>query len=89
MTQQKASSSTPHEDLRDRLEFIRTAADALNGLSSMLQSEHLAGDVPLVSARRAEAAAIFRFFGEALRQPALKAYDDVDRIERASHGVQS
>ena len=74
------------DDLYARLQFIQFAADALKGLASLMQPMHSSGDEQLNLALRSEATAVFRFFGEALKDPAEEAYNDAERLERAAKG---
>lgn len=74
------------DDLYNRLQFIKVAGEALRGIASMMRPEYLAADEPLNETRRSDAAAIFRFFGEALEGPAGEAHADLERLERAAKG---
>ena len=75
------------DDLRARLEFIQRASEALRGLGAMMQPEH--GDFPMNNAYSSNAAAVFRFFGEALFDPTCEAYADMERLERAARGERT
>jgi hypothetical protein len=74
------------DDLYGRLQFIKLAGEALRGIASMMRPEYLSADEPLNETRRSDAAAIFRFFGEALEGPAGEGYTDLERLERAAKG---
>lgn len=75
------------DDLRCRLEFIQRAGEALRGIGAMMQPEH--GDFQMNNAFSSNAAAVFRFFGEALFDPACEAYADMERLERAARGERT
>jgi hypothetical protein len=55
----------------------------------MMRPESNEEDYQMNMTRIAEAGAIFRFFGEALRDPAIEAFNDMERLQRAARGEPS
>lgn len=72
------------DDLQWRLQFLQLGADALKGLGILMEASGSEGQIE--SRPRTEVAAIFRFFGEALYTPAIDAYSDMERLQRAAKG---
>ena len=75
------------DDLTAHLEFIQLGIAALKGIGAMLQPE--THDQQLNAAHSSDAAAVFEFFGEALKGSANEAYDAKERLEQAARGEQS
>ncbi|MEF8699248.1 MAG: hypothetical protein V5B33_07960 [Candidatus Accumulibacter sp. UW20] len=63
------------------INFLSLGADALQGIGAMMQPEVDRYDEQLSLTRRSDMAAIFRFFGEALRARAARAGESVERLE--------
>jgi len=62
------------------INFLVLGADALQGIGAMMQPEMDVHDEQLNQTRRSDMAAIFRFFGEALRERAGRANESVGRL---------
>ncbi len=62
------------------INFLVLGADALQGIGAMMQPEMDRYDEQLNVTRRSDMAAIFRFFGEALRARAGRAGESVERL---------
>lgn len=67
-------------DISAALDFLSMGADALKGIGAMMQPEAEVHDEQLNQARRSDLSAIFKFFGEALREPAKTAYNATERL---------
>lgn len=78
-------------DLDTALYNIERLADALRGISSLLQVENTIADEQLNMAHRSDASAVFEFFGEVLkgyREVAVCAHNNLQReAKRASCDV--
>ncbi len=74
------------DELQANLSFLQLGADAMKGLGGIMQPSVIVEDFQLSQAHIADAAAVFRFFGEALRRPATDAYDAMEKLLRAAHG---
>lgn len=74
------------DDLACRLNFIRLGVDALKGLGAMMQPPTLIGEYQMDSHIN-DAAAVFRFIGEALCDPVTGAYEDMEKIQRAAKSL--
>lgn len=70
-----------YHDLEAAVSFLQLAAEAMQGIGNMMQPEYSAADEQMNFARRSDAAAVFRFFGEALKDPAQEAYSVVDTLD--------
>jgi len=67
-----------YSDLRKDIAFLQLGVDALLGIGEMMEPNSIAGDEQLNGSHRRDPAAVFRFFGEALKRPVSDAYDVVD-----------
>ena len=70
------------DKLRAHLNFIQLGADALRGLGAMFLPD--GGSHQMNQAFSLDASAVFSFFGEAMRRPAIEAYDAMERLESAA-----
>lgn len=89
--QPKPATSPLHEhgaflDLAAAIRLLALGAEALNGIGTMMRPDSEAANEQLNMARRGEASAIFEFFGEVLKEPALIASEAADRLEMAAKG---
>lgn len=73
--------------LRCNLEFIQLGVSALRGLGGVLSPEN--HDYQLNGALASEISAVFSFFGEALEQPSIMAYNAYEAMERIAMKGQS
>lgn len=76
------------DDISAALDFLSMGADALKGIGAMMQPELEVHDEQLNQARRSDLSAIFKFFGEALREPAKTAYDAKERLMQDLEGMK-
>lgn len=74
------------DDMGAAINLLALGADALKGIGAMMQPSTYAGDEDLHQTRRSDMAAIFQFFGEVLREPALTAREATERLEGAAAG---
>lgn len=72
------------EHLDAALTLIDEAKAALIAIGDMMQPDMNAGDEQLNGVRRSQAAAIFRFFGNALEEPLRSAVAIKDRMDLAA-----
>ena len=68
-------------ELGSAVSFLQLAAEAMNSIGNMMQPENSTADEQMNFAHRSDAAAVFRFFGAALRGPAEDAADAWDFFE--------
>ncbi len=68
------------DDIGLAINFLALGADALQGIGAMMQSEIKVHDEQLNQTRRSDLSAIFSFFGEALRAPAQRVRESVERL---------
>lgn len=71
-------------DLTAAADFLCLGADALKGIGAVMQPGMNVHDEQCDNARRSDISAIFKFFGEALKEPAQAAYDATGLLERAA-----
>lgn len=70
-------------DITANADFISLCANALKGIGAMMQPSMVAHDEQSENARRSDISAIFKFFGEALQEPAITVYNATERLESA------
>lgn len=71
-------------NIEKELRFIEDAKAALIGIGEMMAPESNEGDEQLNLVYRSQAAAIFRFFGNALEGPVRAMEEIKDRLEMAA-----
>ena len=76
-------------DIGAAVDFLALGADALKGIGAMMQPSMDVHDEQIDQANRSDLSAIFKFFGEALREPAGTARDATERLERAAKAMDA
>lgn len=74
------------QDIYAAADLLALGANALKGIGAMMQPFLEEDDVQIDDVRRSDMAAIFKFFGEALQEPAGIAWEAAYRLERAAKG---
>lgn len=70
-----------YRDLTAAVDFLGRGARALEGIGNLMRPELREGDEQLTLCRRSEAAAVFEFFGEAMKGAAADAESAIGFFE--------
>lgn len=68
-------------DLTAAMKFVACGVQALEGIGNLMRPEMAAGDEQLTHCHRSDVAAVFEFFGEALKGAVADAGDAIDFFE--------
>ena len=77
------------DELYGATRLIDLGADAMRGIAAMMRPTENDCDDQLENTRRSDMYAIFQFFSEALKEPAMLAADSAERLQRAARGEVS
>lgn len=71
-------------DIYSAINLLSLGADALTGIGNLMQPESKGGDEQLNLANRSDVSAVFRFFGEVLKEPTQVVYNSVECVQQAA-----
>lgn len=77
------------DDIDAAATLINLGTDALKGIGAMMEPEYLNEDGQMNLAHRSDASAVFRFFGEVLKEPLQTITNAAFRLEQETKRAES